>query len=126
MALSGGGGHFGGMGGGMGMLWNQQRSRKYLSEGKPDISRTLALVWKSLRAYRWQLVFGTLVMILGVGVGLIPPLLIRTLIDVAIPQHNYRLILLFGAGLVLFPVRTALLWLALNSLSTAIPHRLTA
>src|SRR5260370_28006170 len=94
MALSGGGGRFGGMGGGIGggmaTLWNQQRSMKYLSEGKPDISRTLALVWKSLRAYRWQLVFGTLVMILGVGVGLIPPLLIRTLIHVAIPPHNYR------------------------------------
>src|SRR5216683_2403070 len=130
MALSGGGGRFGGMGGGMGggmaTLWNQQRSMKYLSEGKPDISRTLALVWKSLRAYRWQLVFGTLVMILGVGVGLIPPLLIRTLIDVAIPQHNYRLILLFGGGLVLFPVGSALLGLGQNYLSIVIAQGLIA
>ena len=130
MALSGGGGRFGGMGGGIGggmaTLWNQQRSMKYLSEGKPDISRTLALVWKSLRAYRWQLVFGTLVMILGVGVGLIPPLLIRTLIDVAIPQHNYRLILLFGGGLVLFPVGSALLGLGQNYLSIVIAQGLIA
>src|SRR5260370_12933806 len=118
MALSGGGGQFGGMGGGMGMLWNQQRSRKYLSEGKPNISRTLALVWKSLRAYRWQLVFGTLVMILGVGMGLIPPLLIRTLINVAILLHTYRLILLFESGLMLFHVGSALLRMAQDCLSS--------
>ncbi|HET7637597.1 MAG TPA: hypothetical protein VFK47_02560, partial [Ktedonobacteraceae bacterium] len=80
MAFSGGG-RFGG--GGMGALLHQQRSISYLREGKPDISRTLALVWQALRVYRWQLVLGTLVMILGVCVGLIPPLLIRELIDTA-------------------------------------------
>ncbi|HVB75287.1 MAG TPA: hypothetical protein VNE38_17185, partial [Ktedonobacteraceae bacterium] len=68
MALSGGG-RFGGMGGGMGTLWNQQRSMKYLSDGKPDISHTLSLVWQALRVYRWQLVFGTFVTILGVSLG---------------------------------------------------------
>jgi len=68
MAFSGGG-RFGGMGGGMsgGMVqqWHQQRSLGYLRDGKPDIKYTLSLVWKALRVYRWQLVFGTLVMILG-------------------------------------------------------------
>lgn len=47
MAYSGGGrfgGMCGGMGGGMATLWNQQRSLRYLREGKPDISHTLALV----------------------------------------------------------------------------------
>ena len=125
MAYSGGG-RFGGMGGGMATLWNQQRSLRYLSEGKPDISHTLALVWKSLSVYRWQLILGTLVMTLGVGVGLIPPLLIREMIDVAIPEHQIRLILLLGAGLVLFPVGSALLGLGQNYLSIVIAQGMIA
>jgi len=125
MAYSGGG-RFGGMGGGMATLWNQQRSLRYLSEGKPDISHTLALVWKSLSVYRWQLILGTLVMTLGVGVGLIPPLLIREMIDVAIPEHQIRLILLLGVGLVLFPVGSALLGLGQNYLSIVIAQGMIA
>jgi ATP-binding cassette subfamily B protein len=114
------------MGGGMATLWNQQRSLSYLREGKPDISHTLSLVWKSLRTYRWQLVLGTIVMILGVCVGLIPPLLIRELIDVAIPQHQIQLILLLGAGLVLFPIGSALLGPGQNYLSIVIAQGLIA
>jgi len=125
MALSGGG-RFGGMGGGMGTLWNQQRSMKYLSDGKPDISHTLSLVWQALRVYRWQLVFGTFVTILGVSLGLIPPLLIRGLIDTAIPQHQFRLILLLGGGLVLFPIGSALLGMGQNYLSIIIAQGLIA
>ncbi len=129
MAFSGGG-RFGGMGGGMGggmaTLWNQQRSMRYLSEGKPDIRHTLSLVWQALRVYRWQLVFGTLVTILGVAVGLIPPLLIREIIDTAIPQHNLQLALLLGGGLVLFPVGSALLGMGQNYLSIVIAQGLIA
>jgi ATP-binding cassette, subfamily B, bacterial len=129
MAL--GGGRFGGMGGGMGgggmaTLWNQQRSMRYLSDGKPNIKHTLTLVWQSLRAYRWQLVLGTIVMTLGVGVGLIPPLLIRYLIDTAIPQHQYNLIFLIGGGMVLFPVGSALLGMGQNYLSIVIAQGLIA
>jgi ATP-binding cassette, subfamily B, bacterial len=126
MAYSGGSRFGGGMGGSMGTLWNQQRSMRYLRDGKPDIARTLTDVWRSLRAYRWQLALGTLVMIVGVVVGLIPPLLIRALIDSAIPQHNIKLVLLLGAGLVLFPVGSALLGLGQNYLSIVIAQGLIA
>lgn len=125
MAFSGGN-RFGGMGGGMATLWNQQRSLGYLREGKPDISHTLTLVWKSLRVYLRQLVLGTIVMILGVGLGLIPPLLIRQIIDVAIPQHQIRLILILGCGLVLFPVGSALLGMGQNYLSIVIAQGIIA
>ncbi len=126
MAYSGGSRFGGGMGGSMGTLWNQQRSMRYLRDGKPDIARTLTDVWRSLHAYRWQLALGTLVMIVGVVVGLIPPLLIRALIDSAIPQHNIKLVLLLGAGLVLFPVGSALLGLGQNYLSIVIAQGLIA
>src|SRR5690348_17233094 len=112
--------------GGMATLWNQQRSLRYLREGKPDISRTLALVWKSLSVYRWQLILGTFVMILGVGVGLIPPLLIREMIDVAIPEHQIRLVLLLGVGLVLFPIGSALLGMGQNYLSIVVAQGMIA
>src|SRR5260370_26855653 len=95
-------------------------------EDKPNCPRVFPLVWSLRRAYRGQLLFETLVIFLGGGVGLTPPLLIRTLIDVAIPQHNYRLILLFGGGLVLFPVGSALLGLGQNYLSIVIAQGLIA
>ncbi len=133
MAFSGGGlgGMGGGVGGGMGAgmggtLMRQQRSLEYLRAGKPDVAHTLAQIWGYLRAYRWQLVWGSLVMILGVVAGLIPPLLIRALIDTAIPQHNIQLIVLLGCGMVLFPVGDALLGLGQNYLSIVIAQGLIA
>jgi len=46
-------------------------------------------------------------MLAGVGLGLIPPLLIRSLIDIAIPEHNLRLALILGSGVFLLPVGPA-------------------
>jgi ATP-binding cassette subfamily B protein len=65
-------------------------------------------------------------MMAGVGLGLIPPLLIRALIDVAIPRDNLRLALLLGAGLLLFPLGTAILGLGQNYFSIAIAQGLIA
>lgn len=121
MAFSGGG-RFGAMG----ALWNQQRTMGYLRDGKPDIRRTLAEVWQYLRAYTWKLVLGTVVMMLGVGVGLIPPLLIRELIDTAIPGRQLGLIFLLGGGMILFPIGNALLGLGQNYLSIVIAQGLIA
>src|SRR5579875_261841 len=121
MAFSGGG-RFGAMG----ALWHQQRTLGYLSDGKPDTRRTLGLVWQYLRVYRWKLLLGTLVMILGVGTGLVPPLLIRELIDTAIPQRQFGLVLLLGGGMILFPIGNALLGLGQNYLSITIAQGLIA
>jgi len=124
MALSGRG-----MGGGMGMgagFWHQQRSRGYLRDGKPEIRRTLKRVWQYLRPYRWQLLLGTLVMVAGVAVTLIPPLLIKAVIDVAIPERNLPLALLLSSGLLLFPIGGAVLGLGQNYLSIVIAQNVIA
>lgn len=124
MALSGRG-----MGGGMGMgagFWHQQRSRGYLRDGKPEIRRTLKRVWQYLRPYRWQLLLGTLVMVAGVAVALIPPLLIKAVIDVAIPERNLPLALLLSSGLLLFPIGGAVLGLGQNYLSIVIAQNVIA
>ena len=55
-----------------------------------------------------------------------PPLLIREIIDVAIPQHQIRLILLLGCGLLLFPVGSALLGMGQNYLSIVIAQGIIA
>lgn len=101
-------------------LGAQQRSLEYLSEGTPNVRKTLALVWQSLRTYRMQLLFGTVIMLLSIGIGLIPPLLIKLLIDTAIPQDNIPLCILLGVGLLLFPAGSALLGWAQNYLSIII------
>ena len=84
MALSGRGG-LGGLGG---SFWHQQRSLGYLRAGAPQVRRTLLRVGRCLRPYRGQLALGTVVMLAGVGLSLVPPLLIRALIDVALPRRS--------------------------------------
>ncbi len=114
-----------GMGFGMG-LGNQQRSLGYLKEGTPDIRKTLRLVWRSLRAYYLQLGVGTIIMLIAIAIGFVPPLLIKTIIDTAIPHHDIRLSILLGFGLLLFPAGGALLGWAQNYLSVIISQGLIA
>lgn len=127
MAMHGSGGMGGGLGAGRGMgtLW-QQRSQRYLSEGTPNIKRTLLRAWRYLRVYRLQLALGTLVMLLGVGLSLVPPLLIRAIIDTAIPRRDLTLALLLGGGLLLFPIGSAILGMGQNYLSIVIAQGLIA
>jgi ATP-binding cassette subfamily B protein len=125
----GGFGEFGGMGGmgGMGGLRQQQRALRYLQGGTPpNVRRTLGRVWACLRPYDRQLALGTVLMLAGVALGLIPPLLIRALIDVAIPTHNVRLAVLLGSGIFLLPLGGALLSLGQNILSARVAQGVIA
>jgi ATP-binding cassette subfamily B protein len=65
-------------------------------------------------------------MLAGVGLGLIPPLLIRALIDVAIPTRNLRLAILLGSGIFLLPVGGALLSLGQNIISAQVAQGVIA
>jgi ATP-binding cassette subfamily B protein len=117
------------MGGGTGLgggFWQRQRSLGYLREGKPDVRRTLLRVWSTLRPYRGKVALGTFVMLAGVGLGLIPPLLIRALIDIAIPAHNLRLVLILGSGVFLLPVSSAVLGMGQNYLSIVVAQGMIA
>ena len=111
----------------MGGAWRQQqRAIEYLKGGRPDIRRTLRRVWAYMRVYRAHLVIGVTVMILGVVVGLIPPLLIRSLINTAIPRKDFHRALLLGGGMFLFPVLAAVLGLAQNYLTALVAQGLIA
>src|SRR5690349_22759644 len=110
-----------GRGGGLGLgsfLRQQQGALSYLKEGRPpDVRRTLGRVWRLLRPYQWPLLGGSAVMLLGIGIGLLPPLLIRAILSTAIPRHDLHLALLLGAGMVLFPLGGAVLGLGQSYLS---------
>jgi ATP-binding cassette subfamily B protein len=111
----------------MGGAWRQQqRAIEYLREGRPDIPRTLRRVWGYMRVYRTCLVFGIVSMIVGVAVGLVPPLLIRDLINIAIPRGDLHAVLFLGIGMFLFPVIAAVLSLAQNYLTALVAQGMIA
>src|SRR5579864_6877564 len=93
-----------GMGTGMGAIWRQRQTLGYLQDGKPDVRRTLRRLWKVVIPYRWQFVAGTALLLGVVALGLIPPLLIREIIDTAIPSRNMSLIVLLGIAMIVLPI----------------------
>jgi ATP-binding cassette subfamily B protein len=114
------------VGAGMGAIWRQRQTLSYLKEGKPDVRRTLRRLWNVVIPYRWQFFGGTLLMLGGVALGLIPPLLIRQLIDVAIPARNMQLVILLGVGMIFFPILSALLGLLQNYVSILVAQKMIA
>ncbi len=126
MGMGSGFGGGGGMGG-MGALREQQRALRALEEGPPPNTwLTLRRVWGCFRPYQLRLALGTVLMLAGLGLMLLPPLLIRTLIDIAIPEHNVRLALLLGAGIFLLPIGSAILGLGQNILSAVVAQGVIA
>ncbi len=112
---------------GLGGVWQQQRALRYLKTGPPrSARRTFARVWQYVRNYRRRFLAGTLLMLAGVAVGVIPPLLIRRLIDDAIPNHNFHLALILGAGMLLVPLSSAILSLGQNFLASIVAQGIIA
>lgn len=111
----------------MGGLRDQRRALRSLQGGANfSVRRTLGRVGDCFRPYRLPLAVGTLLMLAGLGLLLIPPLLIRALIDTAIPQHNLRLAMLLGSGIFLLPLGSAVLSLGQNILSARVAQGVIA
>ncbi|HTK06401.1 MAG TPA: ABC transporter ATP-binding protein, partial [Ktedonobacteraceae bacterium] len=114
------------MGPGMGVIMQHQRTLSYLQSGRPDLRRTLRGVRKTLRPYHWHVLGGTILMLCTVATGLLPPLLLRQLIDSAIPEHDIRQIVLLGIFMILIPLLGSLLGLLQNYLSAIIAQGIIA
>lgn len=72
---------------------------------KPTISRGLLWrVWSYARPYRGAIIFVLLGIFTGTLLDRIAPLLVRTLIDAAIPQRNIGLLNLLALGLIGIPL----------------------
>ncbi|HCI80846.1 MAG TPA: multidrug ABC transporter ATP-binding protein, partial [Ktedonobacter sp.] len=115
-----------GVGMGMGAIYRQRQTLSYLQEGKPDVRRTVRRLWSVVTPYRWKFIVGTLLLLGGVALGLIPPLLIRQIIDKAIPSRNMSLVVLLGVGMIFFPVLSALLGLVQNYISVLVAQSMIA
>ena len=112
---------------GMAGIMQQQRALRYLQSGPPRSTReTFGRVWQYVRKYRGPFAIGSALMLVGVVIGIIPPLLIRQMIDVAIPHHDFRLALLLGAGLLLVPFSGAVLTLGQNFLASVVAQGIIA
>lgn len=129
MSAGRGGGGGGGMHGmpGMGSIMQQQRALRYLKSGQARSTReTFGRVWQYVRAYRGPFAIGSALMLVGVAIGIIPPLLIRQMIDVAIPRRDFNLALLLGTGLLLVPFSGAVLTLGQNYLASVVAQGIIA
>lgn len=80
------------------------------------LQRVGAYAWP----YRWRISVMLLTILATTGLSLIPPLLYRSLIDNALPQHNGRLLDLLAIGMVGIPVLNGLVTVLQRYLSSTI------
>lgn len=94
---------------------------------RPKLSgRLLRRVWQYARPYRWKIV-GLLATIFAItGLGLIPPLLLRDLIDNAIANHNPGRINILAIGMIGVPLLSAAIGFWQRYISATIGESLIA
>ncbi len=89
------------------------------SEEKPRVTwALLKRVMAYSRPYLWQIVGMLVAILLGTGLTLLTPLILRTLIDTTIPQGDLRQLVLLSIGLLFIP--------ALGGLINVVQRRLNA
>ena len=99
---------FHGLGGsGMRGVWEQRRSFGYLEQGGRPTRETVTRLLGVLRPHRGRLALALGLTLFGILLGLVPPLLMRQVIDVAIARKDIGMLVYLAAGLVLFPAAGA-------------------
>jgi ATP-binding cassette subfamily B protein len=79
-------------------------------EDRPDINRALlGRVWRYGKPYRKMLAATALTVLAISGLAVVPALLIRELIDRALPQKDVRLLTILGLGMVAVPLLSAVI-----------------
>ena len=83
---------------------------RYDGEEKPDIDRALLKrVWSYGRPYRRQLIGVIVTVLLISSLSVLPPILTRRLIDVALPNKDLGQLTLLGLGIVALPLLNSLI-----------------
>ncbi len=109
-----------GMGGGMRGVWEQRRSIGYLEQGGRPTKETVRRLLKVLRPHARRLAAALGLTLLGIVLGLVPPLLMRQAIDVAIVRKDVGMLVYLAAGLVLFPAAGAVIAVGQNYLNAVV------
>ncbi|CAB1129199.1 Multidrug ABC transporter ATPase [Candidatus Hydrogenisulfobacillus filiaventi] len=89
-----------GMHGPLHALWQQQQAREYLKNGRPAWGPVTRRAAGLFRPYRAAVAGGLGLAALTVGLGLVPPLLIRRILDRSLPAHDIHAILVLSALMV--------------------------
>ena len=115
-------GGFGGGGGGGGRL----RRLSSVEDEKPQITWTLMKrVLTYARPYRWQLVGMLVIILITTGLALLTPLLMRNLIDVALPNKDMNLLVVVTLGLLAIPLISAGVTVLQRYLNSAVGEGVT-
>ncbi|PSR36709.1 MAG: multidrug ABC transporter ATP-binding protein [Sulfobacillus thermosulfidooxidans] len=109
-----------GGGGPLHSVWEQRKSLQYLKSGGRPSKETVQRLWKVLKPHRRLLALAMTLTTLGVVLALVPPLIIRAIIDNAIAHHHPTLLMWLAAALLLFPAVKALVSVAQNYLNTVV------
>jgi len=89
------------------MMMRRKNWRSYInaSEEKPQLSWALVMrVLTYARPYRWMLIGSLVSIMIYTGVALLSPLILRYIIDHAIPDKNVHDLILAALGLLLLPI----------------------
>jgi len=83
---------------------------RYDGEERPDIDRALLKrVWSYGKPYRRQLIGVIVTVLLISSLSVLPPILVRRLIDVALPNKDLGQLTLLGLGIVALPLLNSLI-----------------
>ena len=89
----------------MGLPRKNWRSYIQASEEKPQLTwQLIKRVLAYAKPYRWQIIGSLLAILITAGVSLIAPLILRHLIDYAIPEKDVNRLLLASVGLLILPI----------------------
>jgi ATP-binding cassette subfamily B protein len=113
-----------GMGGGLHGVWEGRRAMSILETGARPTKQTLLRLGRALRPHRASIAGVLGFTVLGVLLGLVPPLLMRAIIDTAIAGHNLHLLWWLAAGLLGFPAAAAVNSVAQNYLNQVVAQAL--
>jgi len=106
--------------GGMRGVWEQRRSLGYLEQGGKPSKETVRRLLQVLRPHALRLALALGVTLVGIVIGLVPPLLMREVIDVAIAHRDLGMLTYLAVGLVLFPAAGAVLTVGQNYLNAVV------
>lgn len=109
---------------GMHAVWEQRRSLSYMEGGTRPTKETAKRLLHILRPHRLKIAGVMAFTVLAVVLGLVPPLLMRQIIDTAIVQHNMHLLIWLSLGLVAFPAAAAVDTVAQNYLNAVVAQSL--
>lgn len=105
----------------MGMRRKNWRSYIHASDEKPRLSWQLVKrVLVYAKPYRWRIISSLLSILVYTGVALLSPLILRHLIDYAIPEKDIQRLILAAIGLLILPIISSFFQIVTRRLTSQI------